>query len=83
MCASNLGNAFPPIWIDTLSVLQDQVPAKDFSIVKEVVESEYNKPLPEVFTTFEEEPIGAASIGQVHRATLLDGTPYVRMFWCA
>lgn len=75
ICASNLGNAFPDIWIDTLSVLQDQVPAKDFSVVKEIIESEYGKPLEEVFATFDEEVIGAASIGQVHRATLVDGTP--------
>lgn len=75
ICASNLGNAFPDIWIDTLSVLQDQVPAKSFDVVKEIVETEYNKPLSQVFATFDEEPIGAASIGQVHRATLLDGTP--------
>jgi predicted unusual protein kinase regulating ubiquinone biosynthesis (AarF/ABC1/UbiB family) len=70
-----LGNAFPDIWIDTLSVLQDQVPAKDFSVVKEIIESEYGKPLEEIFATFDEEVIGAASIGQVHRATLVDGTP--------
>lgn len=75
ICASNLGNAFPEIWIDTLSVLQDQVPAKDFAVVKEIVESEYGKPITKVFATFEKEPIGAASIGQVHRATLPDGTP--------
>jgi len=83
MCASNLGNAFPEIWIDTLSVLQDQVPAKPFAVVKEIVESEYGKPLTEVFATFEEEPIGAASIGQVHKATLVDGTPCVLLSVCA
>lgn len=77
ICASNLGDAFPEIWIDTLSVLQDQVPAKEFGVVKDIIESEYGKPLSDVFATFEEEPIGAASIGQVHRATLVDGTPYV------
>jgi predicted unusual protein kinase regulating ubiquinone biosynthesis (AarF/ABC1/UbiB family) len=77
MCAANIGNAFPRIWQDTMSVLQDEVPAKDFEIVKQVVESEMKKPLSQVFSSFDHEPIGAASIGQVHRATLLDGTPCV------
>lgn len=77
MCAANIGNAFPRIWQDTMSVLQDEVPAKDFEIVKQVVESEMKKPLSQVFSSFDREPIGAASIGQVHRATLLDGTPCV------
>lgn len=77
MCAANIGNAFPLIWQDTMSVLQDQVPPKDFDVVKQVIESEYGKPLSQVFRTFEREPIGAASIGQFHRATLVDGTRYV------
>eukprot|EP00568_Trieres_chinensis_P011803 CAMPEP_0183304864 /NCGR_PEP_ID=MMETSP0160_2-20130417/9800_1 /TAXON_ID=2839 ORGANISM="Odontella Sinensis, Strain Grunow 1884" /NCGR_SAMPLE_ID=MMETSP0160_2 /ASSEMBLY_ACC=CAM_ASM_000250 /LENGTH=413 /DNA_ID=CAMNT_0025467983 /DNA_START=50 /DNA_END=1291 /DNA_ORIENTATION=- len=60
-----------------MSVLQDQCPAKDFSVVKSIIESEYGKPLSEVFSSFEEDTIGAASIGQVHRATLVDGSPVV------
>jgi hypothetical protein len=80
MCASNIGNAFPIIWQDTMSILQDQCPPKDFAIVKSIIESEYGKPLNDVFSTFEHETIGAASIGQVHRATLLDGRPYVFIF---
>jgi aarF domain-containing kinase len=73
ICAANIGNAFPKIWIETLSVLQDQCPSKDIGVVRGIIESEYGKPLEEVFSSFEEEPIGAASIGQVHRATLQDG----------
>eukprot|EP00978_Attheya_sp_CCMP212_P006211 scaffold14035_cov55-Attheya_sp.AAC.2 len=76
MCASNIGNAFPVVWQDTMSILQDQCPPKDFAIVKSTIESEYGKSLNDVFSSFEEETIGAASIGQVHRATLLDGSPY-------
>jgi len=77
MCASNIGNAFPVVWQDTMSILQDQCPPKDFAIVKSTIESEYGKSLNDVFSSFEEETIGAASIGQVHRATLLDGSPVV------
>ncbi|KAL7450588.1 hypothetical protein ACHAWC_002490 [Mediolabrus comicus] len=70
MCAANIGNAFPKIWQDTMSVLQDECPSEPFEVVKGIVESEYNKDLYDIFETFEETPIGAASIGQVHRATL-------------
>lgn len=73
MAASNIGNAFPDTWVQTMEVLQDNVPAKGFETVRAIVEDEYGKPLGEVFEDFEEAPIGAASIGQVHRATLRDG----------
>jgi aarF domain-containing kinase len=74
MVSANMGNAFPLIWQNTMSVLQDGCPPQEFSVVKEIVEKELGKPLTEVFVSFEKEPIGAASIGQVHRATLMDGT---------
>ena len=73
ICAANIGNAFPKSWQQTLSVLQDQCPFKDFAIVREIIESEYGKKLEEVFSSFDVTPIGSASIGQVHRATLLNG----------
>jgi predicted unusual protein kinase regulating ubiquinone biosynthesis (AarF/ABC1/UbiB family) len=73
MVAANMGGAFPQIWQDTMSVLQDQVPPQDFSIIKEIVSSELD--FDNVFSSFEETPIGSAAIGQVHRATLRDGTP--------
>ncbi|KAL3782331.1 hypothetical protein ACHAWO_011260 [Cyclotella atomus] len=77
MAAANIGNAFPLIWQDTMSVLQDECPARSFKEVKQVVEEEYGKPLETVFSSFEEKPIGAASIGQVHRATLTSGEKVV------
>lgn len=77
ICAANIGNAFPKYWQETLSVLQDQCPTHDFIVVREIIESEYGKKLDQVFASFDETPIGAASIGQVHRATLLDGTRVV------
>ena len=77
MVAANMGGAFPQIWQDTMSVLQDQVPPQDFSVIRQIVKEE----LPDaqtIFATFESTPIGSAAIGQVHRATLKrDGTPVV------
>ncbi|GKY97632.1 hypothetical protein MPSEU_000721600 [Mayamaea pseudoterrestris] len=75
MCAANIGNAFPVIWRDTMSILQDQVPAQPFSVVREIVSRELD--FAQTFQSFEAEPIGAASIGQVHRAILKDGTRVV------
>ena len=78
MAAANIGNAFPKIWQDTMSVLHDECPSEPFEVVKSIVESEYGCDLHDVFETFEETPIGAASIGQVHRATLKsDGSKVV------
>ena len=77
MCAANIGNVFPKIWQDTMGILQDQVPHKPFEVVKEIIESDMGKPMSEVFASFQSTPIGSASIGQVHQATLLDGTHVV------
>jgi len=77
MAAANIGNAFPLIWQETMAPLQDECPVRPFSVVKSIIESEYGKSMNEVFASFEETPLGAASIGQVHRATLKDGTNVV------
>ncbi|KAG7364386.1 2-octaprenylphenol hydroxylase [Nitzschia inconspicua] len=77
MVAANMGGAFPQIWQDTMSVLQDQVPPQDFEVIRKIVKEELPN-AQDIFATFEETPIGSAAIGQVHRATLKrDGTPVV------
>jgi len=53
--------------------LRDQVPAEPFEAVRRVVEQELGRPLSEVFAHFDGEPTAAASIAQVHMATLLTG----------
>lgn len=57
-----------------LQTLQNQAPPMDYALVREVVRSELGAEPDELFATFEHEPSAAASIGQVHRATLADGT---------
>ncbi len=59
---------------DEFTKLQDDTQPFDFATVKMIVESELGKPLNEAFQTFEEKQLAAASIGQVHRAILTDGT---------
>src|SRR3954471_14870291 len=56
-----------------LAALRDAAPNVSFGQMRRVMEDELEAPLSEVFATFEEEPIAAASIGQVYRATLPDG----------
>jgi ubiquinone biosynthesis protein len=49
------------------------VPAEPFAAVREVVEDDLGRPLEAVFSRFEREPLAAASVAQVHAATLRDG----------
>ncbi len=62
-----------PELADELSHLQSDAPSDDFSEVRETVEKELGKTIEQVFESFDEQPIASASIGQVHRATLLPG----------
>ncbi len=59
--------------VKELAKLQDDVPAFSFSQVKEIVERELKAPLEQLFYHFDEEPLAAASIGQVHQARLKSG----------
>jgi ubiquinone biosynthesis protein len=63
----------PAVWIRELEQLQDAAPPIGFDLVRGVVESEFGRSIGEVFRSFDETPIAAASIGQVHRAVTVDG----------
>ncbi len=58
---------------DNLSKLQDNLPPAPFAAIKAEVERAFGAPLDHLYSSFDPEPIGAASIAQVHRATTTDG----------
>src|SRR5215204_1430992 len=62
------------IYQDQLSKLRTHAPAMPWEKVRTVLEEEYEERPESVFASIEEEAFAAASIGQVHRATLQDGT---------
>ncbi len=56
-----------------LAALRDAAPTVAFKDMQKVIETDLERPTGEVFAEFDEEPIAAASIGQVYRAKLTDG----------
>ncbi|MCB1771767.1 MAG: hypothetical protein KDJ31_19030 [Candidatus Competibacteraceae bacterium] len=62
---------------DELKNLFDQAPAVSFSIIRALIEAELERPLTELFLHIEEQPLGSASLAQVHRATTRDGQAVV------
>jgi predicted unusual protein kinase regulating ubiquinone biosynthesis (AarF/ABC1/UbiB family) len=66
-----------PAYVEALSRLQDDVAPFDFEQVEEIISSELQVRLSKVFSSFDRKPLAAASLGQVHRATLRDGREVV------
>ena len=62
---------------DELAKLQDRVPPFPGAVARAIVESAYGRPVSEAFSQFEETPLAAASIAQVHAARLPDGKEVV------
>ncbi|HEU5442976.1 MAG TPA: AarF/UbiB family protein, partial [Steroidobacteraceae bacterium] len=62
---------------DELAKLQDRVPPFPGAVARAIVESAYGRPVSEAFSEFEETPLAAASIAQVHAARLQDGKEVV------
>ncbi len=60
-------------FISELSKLQDMVPPCDFPEIKAIIESEFSLEIDQIFDFFDPTPIASASIGQVHKARLMDG----------
>jgi len=68
---------FEPEWIAEFSKLQDSAPAAPYSGVHQQLCEDLGAPPEEVFAAFDPEPLAAASIAQVHRARLDDGSEVV------
>lgn len=67
-------DVLPAEYITELAKLQDKAPPFPYETVKSIIEEELGRPLPEVFYSLTETPMACASVAQVHRAVLLDGT---------
>jgi ubiquinone biosynthesis protein len=68
---------FPEELVGEFKKLRDQVPAESFADVRAIVETELGRPLDDVFAAFSPVPLAAASIAQVHAATLVTGESVV------
>ncbi|MFC6203863.1 ABC1 kinase family protein [Psychrobacter urativorans] len=75
--ASQYKDVFPPEVATALEKLQKDAPPMPYSQIKAQVERELKAPIKDLFIDFEQQPFAAASIGQVHKATLPSGQKVV------
>lgn len=73
---SNREDLLPPEMIQELQKLQDKVETVDMN-VEEALESEFNISVKDYFREIEKKPLATASIAQVYKAVLLDGSPVI------
>jgi len=75
--ASQYKDVFPPEVAKALEKLQKDAPPMPYAQIQAQIERELKAPVSELFSSFEETPFAAASIGQVHKAVLLSGQKVV------
>ena len=75
--ASTHPELLPKEYCDALGKLRTKVEPLDIGTVKSQIEKELGAPVEELFAEFDENPVGSASIAQVHRAVLPDGSTEV------
>jgi len=68
---------FPQELVAEFRLCRDQVPPEPFSVVRQIVEEDLGSPLARIFRAFDPVPVAAASIAQVHAATLRSGEEVV------
>ena len=74
---SGRADLLSPAYIEELAKLLDQTPPVAPAEIRAVIEAELGAPVEELFAAFDDKSIASASIGQVHRATLADGSEVV------
>ena len=72
--ASQQAEYIPPAYCDALAKLRSKVAPMDMETVHAQIEKYLGKPVEELFESFDDKPLGSASVGQVHKAVLKDGT---------
>lgn len=74
MCAGV--GMLPEAYDEHMKILLDEVPPRETKVIRAIIEEQLG-PMDKIFFSFSDKAMAAASIGQVHKANLLDGTDVV------
>lgn len=74
---STRADLLPAEYVEELTRLQDHLPPEEASAIRKRIAAELGRPIEQLFASFEDAPLAAATIAQVHAARLPDGTDVV------